>query len=85
MDVRLDQARHDEAARGIRFPCVGRQGRRDGTDGAAIDADIGDTKRAILQDAGVPNDQVHQFTAAGRAPRSGAWSSILSRRNDPAI
>ncbi len=69
MNMRLDQAGHDEAACGIALHGVGGQRRRDGRDHAAIDADIDDTKLTALQDAGVPNDQVHQFTAAGRAPR----------------
>ncbi len=60
MDVRFDQARHDKTARGIRLPYVGRQSRRDGGDRTAVDADVDDAKLAILQDAGVPNDQIHQ-------------------------
>jgi len=68
MDMRLDQARHDKTARGIQLRCVGFQPGRDGGDGAAIDADIDDAKLTVLQDAGVPNNQVHQFTAADRTP-----------------
>ena len=61
---------HDQAARGIQLRRVGAQAP------AAIaailpscNADIDDAKLAVLQDAGITNDQIHQFTAAGSAPR----------------
>lgn len=69
MNMRLDQAGDDEAARSIQFRRINLESRRNSRDSRALKADIDGMKLACLQNAGATNDQVHQFTAAGRAPR----------------
>jgi hypothetical protein len=61
MDMRLDQAGHQEAARCIEFAPVSLQVWRDGKDRAAANANIYDTDLRIPRDASVTNDQVHEL------------------------
>ena len=67
MDMGLDHAGQDETGFGIDFPRVGVKISRDGRDHSTLDADIGDTKRALLHEAGIANNEVHQFTEARSA------------------
>jgi hypothetical protein len=69
MDMRLDHAGDHETTRGIQFSGISLQSWRYGRNRRATNADIDDTKLAVLQRAGIADDEVHQFTAAGWAPK----------------
>jgi hypothetical protein len=69
VDMRLDQARGHQASAGLQLRTLGRKIRRDGDNGLALDGDVGVDKIATSQDAGITNDLIHHFTAAGTAPR----------------
>ena len=69
MDVRLDQTGNDEGAGRIQLAPIGLEGGRDDGYRAAVDTDIDAAKLTILHNAGVSNDQIHQLTTAGCAPR----------------
>src|SRR5882724_6411082 len=83
MDVRLDHAWDDEAARGFQFGSIGLKRRSDRRDRLVLNGDIGADELALAQNASVTNDQVHQFTTAGTAPRYA--SSSIAPRNSAAL
>ena len=68
MDMGLDHAGHHEAAPGVELRRVGAETGGQCCDPGALNADINDGKRALMQDAGVTNDQIHYFTIAGWTP-----------------
>src|SRR6201984_3198494 len=74
MDMRLDQARDHQASAGLQLRALGRKIRSDGSDGLALDGDVGVDKLAVSQNAGITNDLIHHFTALGHV-------SIRSNRN----
>ncbi|WP_434874910.1 hypothetical protein, partial [Bradyrhizobium oligotrophicum] len=63
MDVRLDQAGHDEAVPGIALVALGLQHWLDGRDAAFGNSDIGAAQLSLLRQHRVANDQVHTAIA----------------------
>src|SRR5258707_2678273 len=69
MDMRLDHAGDHQTALCFQFRRIGLEGRCDGRNSCALNTDIDGTKLSLLQNAGVTNNQVDQFTTTGSAPR----------------
>jgi hypothetical protein len=74
--VGLDQAGHHQAARRIDFRRVGVKCGRNGANCRVVNTDIDDAKLVFLQDAGVTDDEFHQFTAE---------KDLIRTRDDAAV
>jgi hypothetical protein len=59
MDMRLDHAGDDQAARSFQFRRINRESPGDSGDRGALNADVNGNKLTLLQNAGVANNQVH--------------------------